>query len=161
MNDLGGVFTVLPHYIPETILFFSLIALFQIGYLIMVSIVSRNARIDRKRLSPMLAYGFIPLILGCYLAEYFGIFMEDAWRIWPNFLELFGVHVNYIPRRLLSQDATEVLQTFAVGGGMLAAFYAIFRIMARFKGNNAFSTETLILPYSFMVFLGGLSLYLM
>ncbi|PIE88570.1 MAG: hypothetical protein CSA04_01225 [Bacteroidetes bacterium] len=160
MKDLGGIFAVLPHYIPETVLFFSLIILFQIGYLLMVRIVSYYAQIDRARLSPMLAYGFIPLILGCYLAEYFGIFMEDAWRILPNFLELFGVHVNYIPKRLLSQDATEVLQAFTVGGGMLAAFYAIFRIMARFKGRDAFSSETLVLPYSFMVFLGGLSLYL-
>ncbi len=160
MEELGGIFAALPHYVPETVLFFSLIILFQIGYLLMVRIVSHNAQIDRARLSPMLAYGFIPLILGCYLAEYFGIFMEDSWRIWPNFLELFGVHVNYIPHRLLSQDATEVLQTFTVGGGMLAAFYAIFRIMARFKGRDAFSTETLVLPYSFMVFLGGLSLYL-
>jgi hypothetical protein len=53
------------------------------------------------------------------------------------------------------------LQIITVIGGMLAAFYAIYRIMARFKGSGAFSSETLVLPYSFMVFLGGLSLYLL
>ncbi|MEE4241306.1 MAG: sigma 54-interacting transcriptional regulator [Desulfopila sp.] len=150
----------LPLSVIKSLFLFGLIALFQVGYLIMVSLVAKYAGVARDSLKPMLGYGFIPLILGCYLAVHFDLFMMDAWRIWPNFLELFGFEAEYTPRRILSEDSTMVLQTITVLGGMLASFYAIYRIMARFKGSRAFSSETLVLPYSFMVFLGGLSLYL-
>lgn len=149
-----------PSYIAESVFFFSIILLFQIGYLIMVKLVAHYAAIDRERLKPLLGYGFIPLILGCYLAIHFDLFMQDAWRVWPNFLESLGLHAKYIPRRILSEDSTVVLQAITVIGGMIASFYAIFRIMARFRGNMAFTSESLVLPYSFMIFLGGLSLYL-
>jgi len=150
----------LPPYLLKSFFFFGLICLFQIGYLIMVSLVARYAEVEENSLKPMLGYGFIPLILGCYLAVHFDLFMQDAWRIWPNLLELLGVEARYIPQRILSEDSTVVLQTITVSGGMLASFYAIYRIMAHFKGSRAFSSEALVLPYSFMVFLGGLSLYL-
>lgn len=150
----------LPPYLLKSFFFFGLICLFQIGYLIMVSLVARYAEVEKNSLKPMLGYGFIPLILGCYLAVHFDLFMQDAWRIWPNLLELLGVEARYIPQRILSEDSTVVLQTITVSGGMLASFYAIYRIMAHFKGSRAFSSEALVLPYSFMVFLGGLSLYL-
>lgn len=150
----------LPPYLLKSFFFFGLIALFQIGYLMMVFLVARYAGVEKKSLKPMLGYGFIPLILGCYLAVHFELFMQDAWRIWPNLLELLGLEVSYIPRRILSEDSTMVLQAITVCGGMLASFYAIYRIMARFKGSRAFSSEALVLPYSFMIFLGGLSLYL-
>jgi len=150
----------LPDYVIETLFFFGLIAVFQVGYLLMVHIVAHYAGIERKRLKPMLGYGFIPLILGCYLAVHFGYFMQDAWRIWPNFLEIVGLHATYTPYRILSEDSTSVLQAITVIGGMIASFYAIYRIMARFKGREAFSSESLVLPYSFMVFLGGLSFFL-
>ncbi len=144
----------------KTVAFFGLILLFQIGYVVMVNLVARYARVDKKSLQPMLGYGFIPLILGCYLAVHFGLFVEGAWRLWPNLQELFGLKASYVPWRILSQDSTSVLQAITVIGGMIASFYAIYRIMVRFKGDTAFSSETLVLPYSFMVFLGGLSLYL-
>ena len=160
VNTVMPVMAELPVYVTESIFLFGIITLFQIGYLLMVRLVARYARVEEKSLKPMLGYGFIPLILGCYLAVHFGLFMQDAGRIWPNFLELMGLEVSYIPRRILSQDSTAVFQSITVAGGMIASFYAIYRIMARFKGSRAFSSETLALPYSFMIFLGGLSLYL-
>lgn len=150
----------LPPFLLKSLVFFGLIALFYLGYLMMVWLVARYAGVDRKSLKPMLGYGFIPLILGCYLAVHFELFMQEAWRIWPNFLELIGLEITYVSHRLLSEDSTMVLQTITVCGGMIASFYAIYRIMARFKGSRAFSSETLVLPYSFMIFLGFLSLYL-
>lgn len=150
----------IPSAFTESIFLFGIIILFQIGYLLMVRLVAHYAGVDRSSLKPMLGYGFIPLILGCYLAVHFELFMEGAWRLWPNFLEIMGLEVSYIPRRILSEDSTAVFQAITVIGGMIASFYAIYRIMARFKGGRAFSSETLALPYSFMIFLGGLSLYL-
>ncbi len=159
-TEILPIFPDMPAYVSETAVFFGLIALFQIGYLLMVRLVSHYSGVEEKSLKPMLAYGFIPLILGCYLAIHFNLFMQDAWRIWPNLLEILGLKANYIPHRILSKDSTSVLQAITVSGGMLASFYAIYRIMARFKGDGAFSSETLVLPYSFMIVLGGLSLYL-
>ena len=153
-------FSSIPISLVKTAFFFGIITLFQIGYLLMVYLVARYANIKRQALQPMLGYGFIPLILGCYLAVHFELFMQDAWRIWPNLLELFGIEASYMPHRILSADSTAVLQAITVCGGMLASFYAIYRIMTRFKGPKAFSSETLVLPYCFMIFLGGLSLYL-
>jgi len=150
----------LPPFVVKSFIFFSLIGLFQLGYVIMVKLVAKYAAVEDKSLKPMLGYGFIPLILGCYLAVHFELFMAEAWRIWPNLQELFGLEPTYVPLRILSEDSTMVLQAITVCGGMLASFYAIYRIMARFRGERAFSSESLVLPYSFMVFLGGLSLYL-
>ena len=146
--------------IAATVVFFGLILLFQIGYLVMVSIQARYATVNKDVLLPLLGYGFIPLILGCYLAVHFELFISGAWRLWPNLLDLMGFNPVYHARRIFSPDSTAVLQTITVFGGMLASFYAIYRIMARLKGSRKFSSKMLVLPYSFMIFLGGLSLYI-
>ena len=150
----------LPLPVAATAVFFGLILLFQIGYLVMVTIQARYAAVNKDVLLPLLGYGFIPLILGCYLAVHFELFISGAWRLWPNFLDLMGFDAVYHARRIFSPDSTAVLQTITVFGGMLASFYAIYRIMARLKGSRKFSSKMLVLPYSFMIFLGGLSLYI-
>ena len=149
-----------PLALSATVLFFGLILLFEIGYGVMVAIQARYTAVNKDVLLPLLGYGFIPLILGCYLAVHFELFISGAWRIWPNFLDLIGLEPVYEARRILSPDTTFVLQAITVLGGMLASFYAIFRIMARLKGSRKFSSKMLALPYSFMIILGGLSLYL-
>ncbi len=150
----------IPMPIAATIVFFGLIFLFEVGYLVMVAIQAGYAAVDKEVLLSLLGYGFIPLILGCYLAVHFELFIGGAWRLWPNFLNLIGIDAVYQARRIFSPDSTAVLQVFSVLGGMLASFYAIYRIMARLKGSRKFSSKTLVLPYSFMIALGGLSLYL-
>jgi CRP-like cAMP-binding protein/polyferredoxin len=150
----------LPLPIAATVVFFGLILLFQIGYLVMVTVQARYAAVNKDVLLPLLGYGFIPLILGCYLAVHFELFIGGAWRLWPNLLDLMGFDAVYHARRIFSPDSTAVLQTITVFGGMLASFYAIYRIMARLKGSRKFSSKMLVLPYSFMIFLGGLSLYI-
>ena len=154
----GSIHIPLP--IAATAVFFGLILLFQIGYLVMVAIQARYAAVNKDVLLPLLGYGFIPLILGCYLAVHFELFISGAWRLWPNFLDLMGFDAVYHARRIFSPDSTAVLQTITVFGGMLASFYAIYRIMARLKGSRKFSSKMLMLPYSFMIVLGGLSIYI-
>jgi hypothetical protein len=150
----------IPMPIAATVVFFGLILIFQIGYVGMVAIQARYAAVDKDVLLPLLGYGFIPLILGCYMAVHFELFIGGAWRIWPNFLDLLGFEAVYRAWRILSPDSTSVLQAFMVFGGMMASFYAIYMIMARLKGSRKFSSKMLVLPYSFMVALGGLSLYI-
>lgn len=148
----------LPLWLAATTVFFGLILLFEAGYQLMVAIQAHYAAVNREVLLPLLGYGFIPLILGCYLAVHFEIFISSAWRLWPNLLSLVGFDPQYEPLRILSPGGTRVLQTLTVLGGMLASFYAIFRIMARLKGSRQFSSGMLLLPYSFMIVLGILSL---
>ena len=148
----------IPIAASATLVFFGLILLFEIGYGVMVAIQARYTAVNKDVLLPLLGYGFIPLILGCYLGVHFELFVSGAWRIWPNFLDLMGLEPVYQARRILSPDTTAVLQAITVLGGMLASFYAIFRIMARLKGSRKFSWKMLALPYSFMIVLGGLSL---
>jgi CRP-like cAMP-binding protein len=149
-----------PQWLAATAVFFGLILLFEIGYGLMVAIQARYAAVNKEVLLPLLGYGFIPLILGCYLTVHFNIFIGGAWRIWPNFLSLVGLESQYQAQRILSTGGTAVLQTITILGGMLASFYAIFRIMARLKGSRKFSSRMLLLPYSFMIILGGLSLFI-
>ncbi len=148
----------LPSPVAATLVFFSLILIFEAGYGLMVAIQARFTAVNRDVLLPLLGYGFIPLILGCYMAVHFKLFINGAWRIWPNFLDLIGFHAVYQAHRILSPDTTAVLQDITVLGGMLASFYAIYRIMARLKGVRKFSSRMLLLPYSFMIALGALSL---
>ncbi len=150
----------LPIWLAATAVFFSLILLFEIGYGLMVAIQARYAAVNKEVLLPLLGYGFIPMILGCYLTVHFDIFVGGAWRLWPNLLSLIGIQSLYQGERILSLGGTAVLQTITVFGGMLASFYAIFRIMARLKGSRQFSSRMLLLPYSFMIILGGLSLFI-
>lgn len=151
----------LPQAVAASLAFLGIILFFEIGYSLMVTVQARFTAVNRQVLLPLLGYGFIPLILGCYLAVHFELFVGGAWRIWPNFLGLMGFDPVYHAHRLLRPDTTAVLQDITVIGGMLASFYAIYRIMARLKGNRKFSSKMLAFPYSFMIVLGGLSLYLM
>ncbi len=150
----------LPQALAASIAFFALILVFEIGYGVMVAVQAKFATVNKHVLLPLLGYGFIPLILGCYMAVHFELFIGGAWRIWPNFLDLIGFDAVYHVHRLLRPDTTAVLQDITVLGGMLASFYAIFRIMARLKGTRKFSFRMLLLPYSFMLILGGLSFYI-
>ena len=150
----------IPQSLASTLVLCGIIFMFEIGYAMMVALQARFTAVNKDVLLPLLGYGFIPLILGCYMAVHFELFISGAWRIWPNFLDLIGFDAVYQAHRLLTRDATAVLQDITVLGGMLASFYAIYRIMARLKGVRKFSSKMLFLPFSFMVVLGGLSLYL-
>ncbi len=151
----------LPPALAASLVFFGLIVLFELGYGLMVAIQARFTEVSKDVLVSLLSYGFIPMILGCYMAAHFELFVGGAWSIWPNVLELMGSDVVYQAHRLLRPDTTVVFQNMTVLGGMLASFYAVFRIMARLKGSRKFSSGMLLLPYSFMIALGGLALYIM
>jgi len=150
----------IPSALAASLVFFCLVLVFEISYGLMVAIQARFTAVSKEVLLPLLGYGFIPLILGCYMAVHFELFVGGAWRIWPNFLDLMGFDTVYQAHRILRPDTTAVLQDITVLGGMFASFYAIFRIMARLKGSRKFSYKMLLLPYSFMIALGGLSLYI-
>ncbi len=114
-----GIF--LPEWLMASVLFFSVILIFQVGYYFLITTQSMYAQIDRAFLLPLLGYGFIPLILGAYMAVHLEFFVSGAGRIIPNIQELFGMSYSYENIRLISSDSTYVLQFLTVLGGLLAA----------------------------------------
>ncbi|MDX9896823.1 MAG: sigma 54-interacting transcriptional regulator [Desulfofustis sp.] len=139
--------------IPDTLLgsivFFGLIFLFQVGYYLMIHVQAYLTRIDRTMLLPLLGYGFIPIILGVYLAVHFEIFVSQSWKLLANIRDLLHLAPMVEGARLISPDASALLQVFTVAGGFFASLYATHRIIDRLKGGGVTSRD-LLLPYSFL-----------
>ncbi|MCB2218531.1 sigma 54-interacting transcriptional regulator [Desulfofustis glycolicus] len=139
----------LPFALIGSLIFFGLIFLFQLGYYLMVQVQAKLTRVDRTMLLPLLGYGFIPIILGVYLAVHFEIFVSQSWRLVANIREILAMAPIEAGARLISPDASALLQVFTVAGGFFASLYATHRIIDRLKGGGV-TTRDLILPYSFL-----------
>ena len=126
----------LPFALIGSFIFFSLIFIFQIGYYLMVQVQAHLAKVDKKLLLQLLGYGFIPIILGVYLAVHFEVFVSQAWRLVANLRETIGFSPVGEGARLISPDASALLQVFTVAGGCLASLYATYRIIYRLKGGG-------------------------
>ncbi|NTW89158.1 MAG: hypothetical protein HGB26_08630, partial [Desulfobulbaceae bacterium] len=149
-----GVF--LSSHFVGSVIFFTLILFFQIGYYLMVSIQSLYARIDKNLLLPLFGYGTIPLILGGYMAVHLEFFVSGAGRIVPNLQELMGQQPVYDNLRLISVDSTHVLQILTVFGAFLASLYVTYRITERVLVGETLTSKALAIPFSFLTILAGL-----
>lgn len=149
-----------PVWLAGSLIFFSLILVFQVGYYLMVKAQSWHARMDQKFLRSMLGYGFIPLILGGYLAVHLEMFVGGAGRIVPAVQQALNMPVTYEASRLLSHDSAYVLQIITVMGGLLASMYATYRIIGRLLTDETVTTRELMIPFSFLLTLGGLFLFM-
>ncbi len=139
----------IPFALIGSIIFFGLIFIFQVGYYLTVNLQAYLTRIDRVMILRLLGYGFIPIILGVYLAVYFEIFVSESWRLAANFREMFNLEAIRHGARLISPDASALIQVFTVAGGFLASLYATHRIIDRIKGGGVV-TRDLVLPYSLL-----------
>lgn len=160
ISNLAGFGLKIPVILGGSFVFFSLILIFQVGYYLMVQVQSWRAGMDRDFLLPMLGYGFIPLILGGYLAVHFEYFVSEAGSIIPAIQEALGMAVSYDRTRLLSHDSTYVLQIFTVIGGLFASMYATYRIVDRVLADEEVSSRSLMIPFSFLIALGGLFMFM-
>ncbi len=150
----------LPFALIGSFIFFSLIFIFQVGYFLMVQLQAHLTKINRKMLLPLLGYGFIPIILGVYLAVHFEVFVSQSWRLVANLREIIGLAGVDDGARLISPDASALLQVFTVAGGFLASLYATYRITDRLKGGGV-TNRDLILPYSFLAGFTALFVFFM
>lgn len=155
---MSGIF--LPGWLMASVLFFSVILLFEVGYYFLIIIQSMYAQIDRSFLLPLLGYGFIPLILGAYMALHLEFFVSGAGRIVPNIQELFGMSYSYENIRLISADSTYVLQFLTILGGLLAALYATYRVTERVLVDVPVTSKTLVLPFSFLISLAAMFVFM-
>ncbi|MCL7488059.1 MAG: sigma 54-interacting transcriptional regulator [Desulfobulbaceae bacterium] len=81
-------------------------------------------------------YGFLPLVLGGYLAYYTDMFIGRAWQIVPNILHLAGMEIALKEFRLLSPGASSTLLHIVILGGMVASGYATYKICLRLEGGD-------------------------
>lgn len=139
----------MPH-LAGSLTLFGLIGVFVLIY----SLFSwQQARLTGKNFRHIFAstgYGFIPLVLGGFLAVYFEMFMAGAWRFIALILSSFGATLES-GHRLLSREATLTLQHLIVTGGLLASLYATYRIIKRYMGSESFSRTFYGLPYIFLL----------
>ena len=145
-----------PVWLAGSLLFMLCILIFQAGYYLMVQVQSWYAGMERSFLLSMLGYGFIPLMLGGYMAVYFEHFVREALGIIPAIQGMLGNPVTFAGGRLLSPDSTYVLQIFTILGGLLAAMYATYRIVGRVQGGSELGPRSLMIPWSFLLAMGGL-----
>jgi len=146
----------MPH-LAGSLMLFALIAAFVAIY---SSFSWQQARIAGRNFNYIFAatgYGFIPLVLGGFLAVYFEMFMAGAWRFIPLILSAFGTSLE-AGHRLLSREATLTLQHLIITGGLLASLYATYRIIRHYIGTERFSLKFYGLPYTFLLGSGVLFL---
>lgn len=123
----------LPHSpaLASSIFFFGCIFIYLSGYALMSQIMARITGNGWKATASILGYGMIPLVLGGFMAAHLEIFVGGLLLLPANILDLFGIGGDYSSSRIMNRDATFVLQTITVSGGLIAALYASQRIIKR------------------------------
>lgn len=123
----------LPHSVPlaASLLFFACVIVYLAGYAVLSRIIAAVTENSWKRVTAVLGYGMIPLVLGAYMAVHLDIFVKGIWLLPANVIELVGMGSPSGPGPLLSSDATFLLQAITVIGGLLASLYATRRIVLR------------------------------
>ena len=111
--------------------FFFCIAFYLCGYLAMSRIVATRTGNGWKETAAVLGYGMIPLVLGGFMAAHLEIFVAGLWRLPENVVALTGLDLHITPGRLISRDATVLLQLITLLGALFASLYANRRILQR------------------------------
>jgi transcriptional regulator with AAA-type ATPase domain len=150
----------MPEYVIGSWFFFLWILVFQLGYYLMVTVQSQYAKMDKNLLMALFGYGCIPLILGGYMAVHLDLFVKGSGRIVPNIQELFGWQYSYDNIQLISSDSTFVLQFLTVLGGLLASFYASYRVIERAMAGDMMTSKPLVIPFSFLIVLAGFFVFI-
>jgi hypothetical protein len=148
----------MPH-LAGSLMLFGLIGIFVGIYSLFSFQQARMSNNSFKKIFAATGYGYIPLVLGGFLAVYFETFMAGAWRVVPLILAAFGVVTSETGYRLLSREATQTLQHLIITGGLLASLYATYRIVKRYTQNARFSLKLYGLPYGFLLASGLLFLF--
>lgn len=137
----------IPYELAATIIFFSLIGIFVLLYYGVVYFQSRYSQMEFKKLLPLLGYGIIPLVLGSYMAIHLKFFVMGAGAIIPQIGDMAGQEVSYEGWQIMSADSLFVLQVIVMLGGLLASFYATYRIAERLTKGHTLTSKSLIIPF--------------
>jgi polyferredoxin len=140
--------TGLPHdqALASSTIFFSCIIIYLSGYAIMSQFMARLTNNDWKTTASILGYGMIPLVLGAFMSAHLEIFIGGLWLLFANLRDILGIDGAIIPSRIISLDATFVLQIITVTGGLLASLYASQRIVKRLLVDRQYSPKMFAPP---------------
>ncbi len=149
-QTLGDIFHSM--WLPQslafasTIFFLFCIVIYLTGYAIMSQIMARVTGNNWKTTASILGYGMIPLVLGAFMSVHLEIFIGGLWLLPANLLDIFGVNEVYNSSRIISSDATFVLQVITVFGGLIASLYASQRIVRRLLVNRQYLSKMFLPP---------------
>lgn len=119
-----------------TLFFWGGILLGWTGYLLLSFLQGMVLARESLKVATVFGYGLLPLVLGGYLAYYADMFIQGAWRIGPNVLDLFAVNHAMQEFHLLTQAGKSTLLHTILLGGIFASLYAVFKIFSRLEGRN-------------------------
>ncbi|MHB1348650.1 MAG: sigma 54-interacting transcriptional regulator [Desulfobulbaceae bacterium] len=136
-----------------TLLFWGMLLIGWAGYLVVSCFQALALAEERRKVALVSGYGLLPLVLGGFLAYYSKLFIQEAWRLIPNFLHLFGVRTGLGQFHFLSPAATTTLLHIIILGGMGASLYATCKIFSRLLGPRL-TPSRLILPCLVVAILG-------
>ncbi|MGB3225155.1 MAG: sigma 54-interacting transcriptional regulator [Desulforhopalus sp.] len=147
LNETG-----LPHNqaLASSTIFFSCIIIYLSGYAIMSQFMARLTNNDWKTTASILGYGMIPLVLGAFMSAHLEIFIGGLWLLFANLRDILGIDGAITPIRIISPDATFVLQIITVTGGLLASLYASQRIVKRLLVDRQYSPKMFAPPAIFL-----------
>lgn len=138
----------LPHS-PElvaSIFFFGSILLYLGSAAALSQVMARFTGNSWKATASIFGYGMIPLVLSAFMAAHLEIFAGGLRLLPANILDLVGSGGDYSNPRIISPDATFVLQAITVAGGLIAALYASQRIIKRLLIARRSSFKMFALP---------------
>ncbi len=132
--------------LAATIFFFACILIYLGGYAFLSRIMAHVTGNTTKNTASILGYGMIPLVLGAFMAAHLEIFVAGLGLLVENGRDLMGMSGTYHHTRIISHDATTILQLITISGGLLASLYATKRIIMRLQGTQEYSRRTFWLP---------------
>ena len=141
-----------------SVVYFGLIAFLFGVYSFLCWIQSRRGGGEFFSNISSMAYGFIPLFLGGYMAVYLEMFVSEAWLVIPNLLALVGIEMVHPGWRLLTPGGTATLQSIIVLVGLGATLYSVYRIIAKISVSDLKKRGLYLAPFVFIIIMGILFL---
>ncbi len=141
--------------------FFFCILLHLSGYALFALVMARMSGSSWKTTAAALGYGYIPLLLAAFLALYLEILMVGFSLVQANLLDFFGIAGSPLPGRLLSRDATMVLQCITIIGGLFASLVACRNIVKRLPTELVHSGFVLYFPAALLCLSAAIYLQLL
>lgn len=156
---LHGVGMPYNEVMASSIFFFACIAIYLSGYAVMSKIMSQLTGSSWKTTASILGYSMIPMVLGAFMTAHLEIFVGGIWLLPANLRDLVGLGSAYNPSRLISTDATFILQLITIVGSLIASLYATQRIVKRLLVDRPYEPKMFLLP-AFLLCLSAIA-YLM
>ncbi len=145
-NILHGLGMPDSHVLALSIFFFGCIIIYLGGYAVMSRIMAHLTGSSWKTTASILGYSMIPLVLGAFMAAHLEIFVGGIWLLPANLRDIIGLGAQYNPDRLISTDATFILQLITIVGSLIASLYATQRIIKRLMVDRQYRPKIFLLP---------------